>query len=279
MSALRIHYYTSIQAQLHLRCHHCDSQRPVCRVSVHIMGSTHIVPVGLGTEQLEQALSPSSRTCRFLESTGDTTSRKGRWNSSWQKCIAAARGIPIGTQMLAKGHHFPDVTLVVPASDVDGALFSPISAQPSVLPSFIPRWRGGRSRAGKQGEVVLLKRTILSIRCHQTCCIKAMTPLPNRRWPSARPYGCRRGPATHHPRGRSPTTSRRAFPAAVEETFCRPARWWIINCGFWAGSGTRAKARRTFSLADLLQHPSRIRLQHIVSGTLALINTCQRRAK
>jgi primosomal protein N' (replication factor Y) len=112
-------YYTFHQAQHHLRCHHCDSQRPMPR-QCPSCGSTHMVPVGLGTEQLEQALGPVpgvpiSRIDR------DTTSRKGALESSWRKCIAAAH--LIGTQMLAKGHHFPDVTLVA-LLDVDGALFS-----------------------------------------------------------------------------------------------------------------------------------------------------------
>ncbi|STM46665.1 primosome assembly protein PriA [Escherichia coli] len=51
------HYYTLHQAQHHLRCHHCDSQRPVPR-QCPSCGSTHLVPVGLGTEQLEQTLAP-----------------------------------------------------------------------------------------------------------------------------------------------------------------------------------------------------------------------------
>lgn len=50
-------YYTLHQAQHHLRCHHCDSQRPIPR-QCPSCGSTHLVPVGLGTERLEQALGP-----------------------------------------------------------------------------------------------------------------------------------------------------------------------------------------------------------------------------
>ncbi len=85
------HYYTLHQAQQHLRCHHCDSQRPVPR-QCPSCGSTHLVPVGLGTEQLEQTLAPLFPGVPISRIDRDTTSRKGRWNSNWRKCIAAARG-------------------------------------------------------------------------------------------------------------------------------------------------------------------------------------------
>jgi primosomal protein N' (replication factor Y) len=73
----------------------------------------------------------------------DTTSRKGAGNS-WRKCIAAAR-ILIGTQMLAKGHHFPDVTLVA-LLDVDGALFSADFRSAERFAQLIPGGRTCRTR-------------------------------------------------------------------------------------------------------------------------------------
>jgi primosomal protein N' len=78
------------QAQHHLRCHHCDSQRPIPR-QCPSCGSTHLVPVGLGTEQLEQALAPLFPACRFRVSTGIPPAAKARWNSISPKSIAAAR--------------------------------------------------------------------------------------------------------------------------------------------------------------------------------------------
>lgn len=70
------HYYTLHQAQQHLRCHHCDSQRPVPR-QCPSCGSTHLVPVGLGTEQLEQTLAPLFPGVPISRIDRDTTSRKG----------------------------------------------------------------------------------------------------------------------------------------------------------------------------------------------------------
>ncbi len=130
------HYYTLHQAQQHLRCHHCDSQRPVPR-QCPSCGSTHLEPVGLGTEQLEQTLAPLFPVCPFLVSTAIPPAAKGRWNSNWRSA-SRRREISIGTQLLAKGHHFPDVTLVA-LLDVDGALFSADLARQNVSPSFTPR--------------------------------------------------------------------------------------------------------------------------------------------
>ncbi|XPE42200.1 hypothetical protein ACNKHK_25615 [Shigella flexneri] len=79
------------QAQHHLRCHHCDSQRPIPR-QCPSCGSTHMVPVGLGTEQLEQALAPFFPACQSHASIATLPAAKARWSSIWQKCIAAARG-------------------------------------------------------------------------------------------------------------------------------------------------------------------------------------------
>lgn len=113
------HYYTFHQAQQHLRCHHCDSQRPVPR-QCPSCGSTHLLPVGLGTEQLEQALAPLFPGVPISRIDRDTTSRKGALEQHLAEVHRGGARILIGTQMLAKGHHFPDVTLVA-LLDVDGA--------------------------------------------------------------------------------------------------------------------------------------------------------------
>ncbi len=115
-------YYTLHQAQHHLRCHHCDSQRPVPR-QCPSCGSTHLVPVGIGTEQLEQSLTPLVPGVPISRIDRDTTSRKGALEEHLAAVHRGGARILIGTQMLAKGHHFPDVTLVS-LLDVDGALFS-----------------------------------------------------------------------------------------------------------------------------------------------------------
>jgi primosomal protein N' (replication factor Y) len=116
------HYYTFHQNQRQLRCHHCDSQRPVPHQCPQC-GSTHLVSVGVGTEQLENELAPLFPETPITRIDRDTTSRKGSLEQHLADIHRGGARILIGTQMLAKGHHFPDVTLVA-LLDVDGALFS-----------------------------------------------------------------------------------------------------------------------------------------------------------
>ncbi|MHA6497909.1 helicase-related protein, partial [Escherichia coli] len=146
-------YYTLHQAQQHLRCHHCDSQRPVPR-QCPSCGSTHLVPVGLGTEQLEQTLAPLFPGVPISRIDRDTTSRKGALEQQLAEVHRGGARILIGTQMLAKGHHFPDVTLVA-LLDVDGALFSADFRSAERFAQLYTQVAGRAGRAGKQGEVVL----------------------------------------------------------------------------------------------------------------------------
>ncbi|MDQ8588789.1 primosomal protein N', partial [Klebsiella aerogenes] len=146
-------YYTLHQAQHHLRCHHCDSQRPIPR-QCPSCGSTHLVPVGLGTEQLEQALAPMFPDVPISRIDRDTTSRKGALEQYLADVHRGGARILIGTQMLAKGHHFPDVTLVS-LLDVDGALFSADFRSAERFAQLYTQVSGRAGRAGKQGEVIL----------------------------------------------------------------------------------------------------------------------------
>ena len=146
-------YYTLHQAQHHLRCHHCDSQRPIPR-QCPSCGSTHLVPVGLGTEQLEQALGPLFPDIPISRIDRDTTSRKGALEQYLADVNRGGARILIGTQMLAKGHHFPDVTLVS-LLDVDGALFSADFRSAERFAQLYTQVSGRAGRAGKQGEVIL----------------------------------------------------------------------------------------------------------------------------
>lgn len=200
------HYYTLHQAQHHLRCHHCDSQRPVPR-QCPSCGSTHMLPVGLGTEQLEQVLAPFFPGVPISRIDRDTTSRKGALEQHLAEVHRGGARILIGTQMLAKGHHFPDVTLVA-LLDVDGALFPQIFVRRNASPSStlrFPAAPGVRANRAKWCS----KRTILSIPCCKRYCIKAMMRLRNRRWRNGKRSSFRRGPATSLFAQRITTISRR----------------------------------------------------------------------
>ena len=147
------HYYTLHQAQQHLRCHHCDSQRPVPR-QCPSCGSTHLVPVGLGTEQLEQTLAPLFPDVPISRIDRDTTSRKGALEQQLAEVHRGGARILIGTQMLAKGHHFPDVTLVgVLAADLSLHVGDYRAAERTF--QLLTQAAGRAGRGNKPGEVVI----------------------------------------------------------------------------------------------------------------------------
>ncbi|EPS6103195.1 primosomal protein N' [Providencia stuartii] len=147
------HYYTLHQQFHQLRCHHCDSQKPIPRQCPQC-GSTHLVPVGMGTEQLEEGINTLFPNVPVTRIDRDTTSRKGELEQHLNEVHAGGARILIGTQMLAKGHHFPDVTLVA-LLDVDGALFSSDFRAAERFAQLYIQVSGRAGRAGKQGKVFL----------------------------------------------------------------------------------------------------------------------------
>ncbi len=147
------HYYSLHQTLRQLRCHYCDSRRQIPDQCLQC-GSTHLMPAGLGTEQLEQKLSPLFPGIPVTRVDRDTTSRKGALEQHLADIHRGGARILIGTQMLAKGHHFPDVTLVA-LLDIDGALFSADFRSAEHFAQLYTQVAGRAGRAGKPGEVIL----------------------------------------------------------------------------------------------------------------------------
>ncbi|MGL9760128.1 MAG: primosomal protein N' [Symbiopectobacterium sp.] len=147
------HYYTYHQRQCQLRCHHCDRQRPLPQQCPHC-GSTHLIPVGLGTEQLEESLTSLFTNVPITRIDRDTTSCRGMLEQKLAQVRQGDARILIGTQMLAKGHHFPDVTLVA-LLDVDSSLFSADFRATERFAQLYTQVSGRAGRAKKSGEVVL----------------------------------------------------------------------------------------------------------------------------
>ena len=145
--------YTYHQKQRVLRCHHCSSQRVIPRQCGHC-GSTNLITTGLGTEQLEQVLSEQSPDYKISRIDRDSTARKGSLETHLNDIREGKSQILIGTQMLAKGHHFPNVTLVA-IINVDSALFSTDFRAEERLAQLYLQVSGRAGRAEKQGEVVL----------------------------------------------------------------------------------------------------------------------------
>ncbi|OOF86280.1 primosomal protein N' [Rodentibacter ratti] len=145
--------YTYHQHQRVLRCHHCGSQKAIPR-QCGDCGSTHLVTTGLGTEQLEETLKAQFPTYSVARIDRDSTSRKGALEGYLEDIQQGKSQILIGTQMLAKGHHFPNVTLVA-LINVDSALFSLDFRAEERLAQLYVQVAGRSGRAEKQGEVVL----------------------------------------------------------------------------------------------------------------------------
>lgn len=146
-------YYTYHQNSNEIRCHHCGSQRAVVH-ECQGCGSTQLVTVGVGTEQLEkqlEALFPEYKTIRIDR---DSTRKKGSLETALNSIKNNEYQILIGTQMLAKGHHFPNVTLVA-LLDVDGSLFSSDFRASERLAQLFIQVAGRAGRASKPGEVIL----------------------------------------------------------------------------------------------------------------------------
>ncbi|NQD36126.1 primosomal protein N' [Permianibacter sp. IMCC34836] len=146
-------HYTLHQKIGRLRCHHCGSERakpkqcPSCK-------SQNLLPLGAGTERVEQAIQRHFPEQPIARIDRDTT--RGRDSMSrWVEAIRARRyRILLGTQMLAKGHDFPDVTLSA-LLDVDGALFASDFRAPERLAQLVTQVAGRAGRGEKRGEVLL----------------------------------------------------------------------------------------------------------------------------
>ncbi|MDM8538232.1 primosomal protein N', partial [Desulfobacterales bacterium HSG17] len=93
------------------KCHYCGFTKP-CPSSCSVCGSSDIKHLGLGTEKLEaavKALFPEASVARMDR---DTTTRKGSILKILKAVKSGAVDVLIGTQMVAKGHDFPNITLV-----------------------------------------------------------------------------------------------------------------------------------------------------------------------
>ncbi|MBI2382365.1 MAG: primosomal protein N' [Gammaproteobacteria bacterium] len=145
--------YTLHQEPRHLHCHHCDSQRGV-PARCPDCGEAALMPLGLGTERLEERLRKHFPDTGLVRIDRDSTRRKGSLAEQLEGIHSGRYRLLVGTQMLAKGHHFPDVTLVA-LPDMDSALFSSDFRAAERLAQLVTQVAGRAGRAARAGEVVL----------------------------------------------------------------------------------------------------------------------------
>jgi primosomal protein N' (replication factor Y) len=150
-TSLVIHYDEKV-----LRCHHCGYQQHLTRLCPACK-TGELKPLGLGTERVEKSLFnlfPDNKTVRLDR---DSTQRKGSLENHLDQINQGKVDIILGTQMLAKGHHFPNVTLVA-ILDVDSGLFSIDFHATEKLAQLITQVAGRAGRAEKPGKVILQTR-------------------------------------------------------------------------------------------------------------------------
>lgn len=135
------------------RCHHCGAERPV-PVQCPDCGSPDLRPVGQGTERLEESLREAFPEAGLVRIDRDSTRRKGAMDDLLDAIRSGRARLLIGTQMLAKGHHFPDVTLVA-IVDADQGLFSADFRASERMAQLIVQVAGRAGRAERAGEVLI----------------------------------------------------------------------------------------------------------------------------
>lgn len=145
---MTLHHYSK-----RLLCHHCLARQNIPAVCPSCK-QTEPVTIGLGTERLELALKELFPEKNILRIDRDTTRRKGMLEQSLSDATSAKADILLGTQMLAKGHHFPQVALVV-ILEADGGLFSADFRGPEHLGQLLVQVAGRAGREKYKGEVVL----------------------------------------------------------------------------------------------------------------------------
>jgi primosomal protein N' (replication factor Y) len=135
-----------------LRCHHCGADGPLpercpqCGYAVK--------PVGQGTERVEEALAALFPGVSVARLDRDAVRRRGDMEAVVARIASGEARILVGTQMVTKGHDFPNMTLVV-VLNADQGLFSSDFRAPERLAQTIVQVAGRAGRAARAGEVLI----------------------------------------------------------------------------------------------------------------------------
>ncbi len=135
-----------------LRCHHCGACRRIDDICGDCGGNFR--PLGAGTERLEDALRQRFPDQAIARIDSDTVRLKGTMNKALSMATTGETRILIGTQMLSKGHHFPDLTLVI-VVNADQGLFSTDFRGSEKLAQSLVQVSGRAGRERRQGEVLI----------------------------------------------------------------------------------------------------------------------------
>ncbi len=139
--------------QKKLRCHHCGHEQKIPQ-QCPSCGNADLHPTGYGTQRLEQTLAQLLPAARIARVDRDSTSRKNALVEILDQVHKQEIDILVGTQMLAKGHDFPNLTLVG-VIDTDSALHSPDFRASERLFAQLMQVSGRAGRADKAGQVII----------------------------------------------------------------------------------------------------------------------------
>ncbi len=135
-----------------LRCHHCGAQAPLPQRCPQC--GFAVKPVGQGTERLEETLGELFPGVPCVRLDRDVVRRRGDLEAAVRRIASGEGRILVGTQMVTKGHDFPNVTLVV-VLNADQGLFSTDFRAPERLAQTIVQVAGRAGRGTRPGEVLI----------------------------------------------------------------------------------------------------------------------------
>lgn len=139
-----------------MRCHHCGAVKhlpvncPICKLK-------SLTTVGIGTQKIEKFLQERFQETKVLRIDRDSVRNKSQMQEKFAQVHKGEACILLGTQMLAKGHHFPKITLVA-ILDADAGLFSADFRGQEQMAQTIIQVAGRAGRADKPGEVLIQSR-------------------------------------------------------------------------------------------------------------------------
>lgn len=135
-----------------LLCHHCGAQHARIDACPDCFSPTK--PVGQGTERIEETIAEAFPKASIARLDRDSIRRRGELEAMFERINRREIDILVGTQMLAKGHDFPNVTLVV-VLNADQGLFSTDFRASERLAQTIVQVAGRAGRAERPGEVLI----------------------------------------------------------------------------------------------------------------------------
>ncbi len=144
---------TSHRAPVALVCHHCGHRERVPRACPSC-GNVDLLPLGHGTQRLEQGLAAAFPAARIARVDRDTTRRRHAFADMRARMAGNELDVLVGTQMLAKGHDFPRLTLVG-VLGADNALYSADFRATERLAALLMQVAGRAGRAELPGEVIV----------------------------------------------------------------------------------------------------------------------------